>query len=74
MGSLIFGAGSITFARRCSTPSRSPCLQAGVAALTQQADCGMVPGDPARLALSDARHGPMRRGDELPPTHCSGRG
>jgi len=51
MGSLIFGAVSITFARRCSTLSPFPCLQAGVAALTQWTDCGMVPGDSARLAL-----------------------
>jgi hypothetical protein len=39
MGSFIFGTVSITFVRRCLTPSPFPCLQAGVAALTQQTDC-----------------------------------
>jgi|SoiMetStandDraft_2_1073263.scaffolds.fasta_scaffold1024303_1 hypothetical protein len=51
MGSFIFGTVSITFVRRCLTPSPFPCLQAGVAALTQQTERGMVPSDSARLAL-----------------------
>src|SRR5262245_27513546 len=63
-----FRCRSVTFARRCSTPSSFSCLQAGVAALTQQTDCGMVPSDSARWR-SDARsvliaqlHGSRRRG------------
>jgi hypothetical protein len=54
MGSLIFGAVSITSTRRCSHHRLSRAFKQawlGVAALTQQADCGMVPGDSALLAL-----------------------